>query len=384
MEARRDTSLDVARGLIVALMALDHVRIFFSAAQFDPMDLDHTSIGWYLSRWVTHLCAPGFFFIMGLSASLIEERTSKRETARFLVVRGLWLIFLELTVFGLAWSFNPGWFWFGVIFGLGAAMLVLAALLFLPRVLLMIAAAAFIALHNELWTVGAPPGVLESLLYSGGLANLHLLGPHLVLYSVLPWAALTILGYASARWTMPGGKPNIRLLAVAGAAMIAAFPVLRLAGFGEGDAPSFNTSEGTLHNVLAFFAIDKYPASLLFALLTLGIMALALACFALLDRRQRLWLLAPLRVYGKVPFFFYLLHLFLIHGLALGLAAALGWPTDYLFWTEWPNMEPPDGYGFGLGGVLLIWALVLGLLYPACRWFGRLKAESRVWWMRFL
>lgn len=381
--AQRDASLDVARGLIVALMALDHVRIFFSAAQFDPLDLDQTSLGWYLSRWVTHLCAPGFFFIMGLSASLIADRNSRRATARFLLVRGLWLILLELTVFGLAWSFNPGWFWFGVIFSLGAAMLVLALLIYLPRLVLLALGALVILLHNEFWPASDQPGAAESLLYSGGLVTLPLLGPRLVLYSVLPWAALTLLGYASARWITDAGRPNGRRLAAAGAAMIAAFVALRFAGFGEGDAPPFD-SGSPARDLLAFFAVDKYPVSLLFALITLGILALALAAFAALDRRDRLRLLEPLRVYGRVPFFFYLLHLFLIHGLALALAAALGWSTGYLFWEEWPNLVPPDGYGLGLGGVLAMWLFVLALLYPLCRWFGRLKAERPSRWMRLL
>lgn len=177
------------------------------------MDLNQTSLGWYLSRWATHLCAPGFFFIMGLSASLIEERTSRAATAKFLLVRGLWFILLELTVFGLAWSFNPGWFWFGVIFSLGAAMLVLAALTYLPRLVLLALGAGVTILHNELWPAASEPGAAESLLYSGGLVTLPLIGPRLVLYSVLPWAALTLLGYGSARWIMVGGRPNSRRLA---------------------------------------------------------------------------------------------------------------------------------------------------------------------------
>lgn len=164
--SHRDPALDVARGLIVALMALDHVRIFFSAAQFDPTDLDSTNIGWFLTRWVTHLCAPGFFFIAGVGAALMQGRQSKPELAKFLLIRGGWLIALELAVFGIAWSFNPGWAWLGVIWGLGASMILLAGLVFVPRLLVLAVAMAFTLLHDALWPAAVLPPSVEALLYS--------------------------------------------------------------------------------------------------------------------------------------------------------------------------------------------------------------------------
>ena len=194
-ELGRIGSLDTTRGLIVALMALDHVRIYFSAAQFDPMDLGQTDPGWYLARWVTHLCAPGFFFIMGLGAALMKVRMTAGALTAFLLVRGLWLILLELTVIGFAWSFTPGWFWFGVIFSLGAAMMLLALTHCLPRILLFILASAFILLHNEYWATAFPmPEPVDAILYSGGVIELPAVGPRLALYSILPWAALAVLG----------------------------------------------------------------------------------------------------------------------------------------------------------------------------------------------
>lgn len=381
--AGRNAALDIARGLIVALMALDHVRIFFSAAQFDPLDLDQTSIGWFLTRWITHLCAPGFFFIAGLSATLIESRQTKRALAAFLLVRGLWLILLELAVFGFAWSFNPGWLWLGVIWGLGAAMILLAGLISLPRPLLLAAALAFTLLHNALWPAGLLPPTAETLLYAGGVADLPLLGPRMVLYAVLPWTALMLLGYAAGPWLLPDGRPAVRRLAWAGAAMVAAFLLLRFVGLGQPAGGGYEPGGGP-RAILSFLDVEKYPASLQFSLATLGLMALFLALIARFADRPRLAaLLGPLQAYGRVPFFFYLLHLFLIHGAALLTARLLGWPADHLFWEGiGPSLRPPDGYGFGLAGVWLAWLPILALLYPACSWFGRLKSRRPERWLR--
>lgn len=380
---RRDWALDSTRGLIVALMALDHVRIFFSAAQFDPTDLDSTSLGWFLTRWVTHLCAPGFFFIAGLSAALMQRRQGRRELASFLLVRGLWLILLELAVFGIAWSFNPGWLWFGVIWGLGASMVLLAGLIFVPRSLLLIVAAGFTLLHNWLWPSGLLPATIEALLYSGGVADLPLLGQRLIIYPVLPWAALMAIGYAAAGWLIPA-RPAAGRLAAAGAIMVAAFIVSRVAGLGAPADSGFEPGGG-IRALLSFLNVEKYPPSLQFSLATLGVLALLLALAVRFERLPRAaMLLHPLQAYGRVPFFFYLIHLFLIHGLALAAAVLLGWPTAYLFWEGiGPNLKPPEGYGFGLGGIYPTWLLVLALLYPLCAGFARLKQKHPEAWLRF-
>lgn len=182
---------------------------------------------------------------------------------------------------------------------------------------------------------------------------------------------------------MPKGRPNIRLLIATGLAMISTFLVLRFAGFGEGDAPSC-CAPGVSKPVLAFFAVDKYPASLLFVLVTLGIMSLVFAAVSAIAGRPAARWLEPLRAYGRVPFFFYLVHLFLVHGLALAIAAIRGWPMDYLFWSEWPKLLPPAGYGLSLVRVLGAWLVVLLVLYPLCRGFGALKSRKPSWGLRLL
>ena len=381
----RDPVLDVSRGLIVALMALDHVRIFFSAAQFEPTDLDNSNAAWFFTRFVTHLCAPGFFFIAGMGAGLMRQRgMAGRDLTAFLATRGALLILLEILVFGLAWSFHPGWFWFGVIAGLGGAMILLAAAIFLPRPVLLAAALAFIFLHNSFWPGGALPHAANAFLYSGGMAPLPLLGRHIVLYPLLPWAALMILGYAAADWLMPGGRPQLRRLGLAGLAATAFFVLLRFLHFGEAADGGWSASGDTVRQALSFLNVQKYPPSLQFSLATLGLLALLAAAIAALARGAVPRWLSPLQVYGRAPFFFYLVHIFLIHFLALATALILGWPTGYLFWSPpGPNLVPPDSYGYGLAGIYAMWLLVLALLYWPCRRFGRAKAARPGSWLRY-
>lgn len=374
----------MVRGLIMALMALDHVRMFVSEAQFDPVDLEHTTPGYFFTRLITHLCAPGFFFIAGLSVWLQACRGEPRAAlTRWLVIRGFWLIALELTFCGVAWSFSFHWRWLGVLWGLGAAMLLLALCLGAAKRWLFIAAAAFTLLHNEAWHLIRRAGGSALVVYDAGIARVPLLGEILVLYPVLPWAMLMLLGFASGPYLLPSGRPQYRRLAWAGAASIAAFAVLRLTGMGEPTAGGMKAWDWGMGTALAFLNVEKYPPSTQYTLLTLGVLGLLLAALARV--RAVDGPIAPLLAFGRVPMFFYLLHLPLIHALALGLAHALHWPREFLFWQGVvPNLIPPDGYGIGLFGVYVAWLVVLLLLYPACHWFARVK-RTRSWrWLRLL
>lgn len=376
----RDRSLDILRGVLIVLMAIDHVRIFFSAAQFDPLAVDQTTAGWYFTRWITHVCAPGFFAVAGIGVALMARHMERAEIVRFLLIRGLWLIALEILVLGLAWSFTPGWTWLGVIWGLGAAMILLAGFVYLPRELVLVVAAAFTFLHDLL---PAGEGGLWMLFVSGGFGELPILGREIVLYPVLPWAALMALGYAAGPWLMPEGVPSARRCIMAGAALLAVFLLARLVGFGQPAEGGFAVGAESVQTVLSFLNVAKYPPSLQFSLVTLGLTLLLFGLFA--TGRSAGWFGSFLETFGRVPFFFYVLHLFLIHGLALATAKLLDWPTDYLFWTPpFPNLAPPDGYGFGLPGIYLMWAVVVLLLYPLCLWFAARKKASAAWWMRLL
>ncbi|MFL6722493.1 MAG: DUF1624 domain-containing protein [Sphingomonas sp.] len=385
--AWRDPSLDVTRGLIVALMALDHVRMYFTSAQFDPTDLAHTDIGYFTARWVTHLCAPGFFFIAGLSGGLLETRAGRPAAARLFVTRGLFLVAMEILVFGVAWSFNPGWWWFGVIAGLGAAMIAMSALMFLPKPVIFVLGAAFTLLHNSLWGAIAPGSeTANALLYSADVAKLPVFGPRIVLYPLLPWLALMMMGYAATPVLRRADAGSARRLAGISLALIAAFVLCRAIGFGQGFR-GFTRQADTAHSIMAFMNVSKYPPSLQFSLATLGVVLLFLAVIRLADwNRDRLpgWQ-RLLQTYGQVPFFFYLVHIFLIHASALASATVLGWQTRYLFWHDFgPNLQPPDGYGLPLAGVIVVWLCVLAVMYPICAYFGRLKRNRRSWWLKLL
>ena len=378
-EARRDSTLDIARGLIVALMALDHVRIFFSSAQFEPTDLDQTSLGYFTARWVTHLCAPGFFFIAGLSAGLFERQAGRPAASRFLISRGALLVALEILVFGLAWSFDPGWWWFGVIAGLGASMIAMSALIWLPKPALFAAGALFTLLHNSWWGSIAPSSTtLNAFLYSADIAQLPGFGPRIVLYPLLPWLSLMAMGYAATPFLRKTGSRSAKLLLLIGIFLVLAFAVVRSIGFGEPTKESFaRTATGT-RAFMSFMNVEKYPPSLQFSLVTIGVVLIFLALVRLRSPKGQsgLWV-QVLETYGRVPFFFYFVHLFLIHGSALATAAVLGWPTNYLFWSGYePNLVPPNGYGLPLAGVMAVWIAVLAILYPLCGWYGGVKRSS--------
>ena len=384
--APRDSSLDLARGLIVALMALDHVRMYFSAAQFDPVDLDHTNIAYFLTRWITHLCAPGFFFLAGLGAGLFEAQAGRRAASRFLLTRGAMLIAMEILVFGLAWSFNPGWWWFGVIWGLGAAMVAMAALVYVPRAWLFVAALLFTVLHNSLWgdlTALAPAA--DALLYSGGMATLPGIGERVVVYPVLPWLVLMALGFAATPWLSRGGDPGGRRRLAVGALALALFMIVRLLGFGQPAGGGFIAGNDFGRTLMAWLNVEKYPPSLQYSLATLGIGILVVGLARRFPLLVQAGAMQPLVTFGRVPLLFYQLHLFVIHGAAWGVATLFGWPRDYLVWSgAGPNLIPPDGYGFGLAEVYAAWAIVLAVLLPPCVAFARVKRSSANSWLRLL
>jgi len=378
----RAASLDITRGLIVAIMALDHVRIYFAEAQFDPVDLSQTTEGYFFTRLVTHICAPGFFFIAGLGAWMsLGNSAAKPALARFLALRGLWLVVLDLTVMGVAWSFGfTGWFWFGVLWGLGASMIVLAALVFAPRLLLLVAVIATI-LFQEQWLALIPfeQGSINALFFTGGVWETPFVGSKIVLYPLMPWLALMALGYTVGPYLVDHGRPRAAPIFALGLLLLLGFAVARFIGYGGGLAAD------DPRPLLAFLNVEKYPPSLQFSLLTLGALLVFFGAVAAADRTPGSpAIFHPLRIFGSVPFFFYLLHIFLIHALALACASAFGWPREYLFWSgPWPNLVPPDGYGFGIPGIYAMWFATLALLYFACLWFAGVKARRKDWWLRY-
>jgi uncharacterized membrane protein len=374
----RVASIDALRGLVVVLMALDHVRDYFSAAHFDPLDLTQTSVALFLTRWITHFCAPTFVLLAGVSAHLISKRCTRGELTRFLATRGVWLVVLEVTVVNAAWTFNLNYqhgVFLQVIWAIGVSMIVLAALVHLPLRMIAAFAVVMIAGHNLLDSV-APESFGE---FAWLWSLLHVQSPipvGFVAYPLIPWVGVMALGYVLGAVYELDPRRRCAHLVRLGAAALALFVLLRFLN-DYGDPQPWSAQASVLHTLLSFLNVEKYPPSLLYLLLTLGAGLLVLAAF----ENARGSLSGMLRTFGRVPLFFYVLHITLAH-LAAGLVAlAAGVGTKVL-----TNIFVflPDAWGFGLPVVYLAWLLVLATLYPACRWYAQVRQRRTDWWLSYL
>jgi uncharacterized membrane protein len=385
------TSIDAVRGLAMVLMALDHVRDFFHAGNLmhSPTDLDQTTPAVFLTRWITHFCAPSFVLLTGTGAFLWAQRGKTRgELAQLLLTRGLWLILLELTVIRcLGWYFNfdyrdvPG----TVIWAIGCSMIALAGLVYLPRGVLAVVAVTLVATHN-LWDNVEPEvfggfGWLWAILHSGDSLELLPGVAFRPVYPLLPWVGVIALGYVCGPWMSPSYPRRGRLFLGVGVALTLAFVALRALNV-YGDPAPWSVQRNLLFTVFDFIACEKYPPSLLYLLMTLGPTFLVLACF---ERWAAPQLLVTL---GRVPLFFYLLHLPLIHGLAVLLSFLRHGEANGLFaeppWSPACADIYPQGYGYSLPEVYALCTLVLLILWPACVWYAQLKRRHRAWWLSYL
>jgi uncharacterized membrane protein len=380
-EPTRISSIDIVRGVVMVLMAIDHVRVYAGLPAGGP------TAGIFFTRWVTHFCAPAFIFLAGTSAYMYAQR--HRDVGRFLVTRGVWLILLELTLLRVAWTFNLEFTRYnmaGVIWVIGWCMVLLAPLVRLPLTAVAVFGVTVIAGHNLLDsfpTLGptlADSGLswLWKILYLGfsaGPINLGDGGPAFwVLYSIVPWVGVIAAGYAFGAVLMLEPRQRTRACVAIGLGGVALFLVLR--GFNlYGDPRPWQSG-------FDFLNATKYPASLSFLLMTL---APTIAVMPLLDH-ARGTVARWLTVFGRVPFFYYILHIPLIHVLAMIVSALrTGEVSPWLF-ADHPMgpPPPPDGYPWTLPQLYLTWAVAIGLLYAACRWYANLKARRTDWWLRYL
>jgi uncharacterized membrane protein len=388
--SRRVVSIDLLRGVIMIIMALDHVRDYYhaDALLYDPTDLTRTSVLLFFTRWITHFCAPVFVFLAGTSAFLVGQRKTKKQLSLFLLTRGLWLMFLELTVVNFAWFFNfhfPSFF-LVVIWTLGLSMVVLSALIHLPLKIILVTGILIVAGHNLLDNIHVPGTDIKAFLW----AELHepqrfTIAGHLVGtgYPVLAWIGVMALGYCFGSLYDRNIDPAKRKLwlVMLGVSMIIAFMVLRFYNF-YGDPHPWSQQTSFTFTLLSFLNVTKYPPSLLYVLVTLGPAMLFLA----FTERPKTWISGAILHIGRVPMFYYLLHLYLIHLGAMAAAeiSGIGWQNMIL--SKWPWLEPQlKGYGFSLGVVYLVWISVVLLLYPLCKWYDRYKqAHREKWWLSYL
>jgi len=379
------SALDILRGLVIALMALDHVRDFvMTAAVQDPTVDPTTGPLLFATRWITHFCAPTFVFLAGTSAGLMASRKSAAELASFLLTRGLWLIVLEVLVISSAWTFSPTGVaeWGGrlyvalqVIWAIGASMVVLAGAQFLGRRACLVIGAVILLGHNLLdavWPAASMSGNTAGVWAALHARQLYEVGAFRIFFSypLLPWIGVMLLGYGAAGlFELPEKQRNAWLVRI-GIGMVIAFVLIRALNV-YGDPSPWEGS------VTSFLGTTKYPPSLLYILMTLG--PAAIAC-AFVDR-----LYAPIRnalmTLGRAPLAFYLAHLYLIHAVAMLLGVAQGFAAEQ-FETHYRFF--PQGFGVGLLGVYVIWIAVVVALYPLCRWVAAVKARRKDWWLSYV
>ena len=377
-------SVDILRGVIMILMALDHTRDFFGKPGISPTDLAQTTIPLFFTRWITHFCAPVFFLMMGTGAYLSMRKKTKRELSQFLFTRGLWLIFLELTLFrclGLQFNFDYHATILNVLWALGWAMIVLSVLVHLPASLITAFGLVMIAGHNLLDPVRSS-NVIWTVLHSPNFIVANPQHSVFIAYPLIPWLGVTAVGYSLGQiyaWT---SQRRRTFLLRAGMGLTAAFPILRAINF-YGDPVRWTTQKSAAFTVLSFLNTTKYPPSLLFLLMTLGP---ALLLLGAIDGGTPQFL-RPALTFGRVPMFYFLLHMPLIHLIAVAVCYARYGQTHWMF--ESPTVgqfpiTPPPGWGFSLPIVYLIWVCVVIALYPLCRWFAAVKQRRSDAWLSYL
>lgn len=383
--------IDQVRGILMALMALDHARHFLSdSLETSPTNLTTTTPGQFLTRWVTHFCAPGFVFLAGTGANLYARDRPLRDVSRFLLLRGLWLVLLELTVVRcLGWTFNFDYshIMAGVLWAIGWSMVVLALLIHLDVRAVAAIGVLIITAHNLFDDVRARAfgsfGWLWTILHRTGhvqpLASVRLR----ISYPVLPWIGVIAVGYAfGALLEAPAAVRRRRLIAL-GLSLTVAFVALRALNV-YGDPRPWTVKSSWLFTLFSFLHCEKYPPSLAFLLMTLGPLILALGVL----ERPPLAALQAFQWLGRAPLFFYLLHIPLIHLLAVVLARVRYGHAEFLFQNppaaRGPSFPMPDGYGYPLPLVYLIWIAVVGGLMWLCRWYGKYKQAHPSAWLTYL
>lgn len=384
----RIQSIDLLKGLVMVIMALDHVRDYFhySAFFFDATDPEQTTWPIFITRFITHFCAPAFSFLAGTSAFMIGKRKLPAELSSFLFKRGLWLVFVEIIIINFGWKFDINFTHIGLqtIWSLGISMIVLAGLIYLPKKIILAISIVIIFGHNLLDNIHFEGSYLWSILHE--YKQFEFIEGHKVLfaYSLLPWIAVMSLGYCfgSLYDSSFEVKKRKRILNNLGIGSLVLFLIL-IAINKYGNPVQWTNYGITSKTLMSIFDINKYPPSLLYLLITLG------GTFLFLANAEKLKgkVVDFFCVFGRVPFFYYILHIYLIHLIAVFAAefTGFGWQVMVSMPTFATRVEALKGYGFNLITVYVVWIIVILLLYPLCKKFDNYKqSHKEKWWLSYL
>jgi len=399
LQARyRVQSIDVLRGIVMVIMALDHVRDFFykadvsnaAAVATDPTNMATTYPALFFTRWITHFCAPVFLFLSGTSAFLISKKKSKVELSFFLITRGLLLVFVELFIITLGWTFDPLYhvFILQVIWAIGVSMIILGLLVFLPASVIVVTGLIIVCLHNLLDDPSIAQkfkgNVASDLAYFGQFAVYHLSASRIfiIVYAFLPWTGIMLLGYGFGKFFTSAYDEVKRrkTLLLLGCSVILLFFILRFVNVYGDPLPWSKQPRGAVYTVMSFFNVNKYPPSLLFICMTLGP---AIILLSLLERIRNRFT-SIMNVYGRVPMLYYMIHFFVIHTIVVIVFYATGHNSSQIVGKGNIFLFRPSDLGFGLPGVYIIWLFVVIVLFPVCKRYDRYKSTHSNWWLKYI
>ena len=380
-ENNRISSIDVTRGIVMVIMALDHVRDFMhtSSMSQSPTNLQTTTTALFMTRWITHLCAPTFVFLSGLSAYIAYKRSNNlSESRRFLLTRGIWLVIIEFTIINFALWFDIHFRFeiLEVISAIGLSFIILGLLLKLPSRIIGIAGIIIIFGHNLLQGVNLPANSAVSFIFSVLFRpSLFQITPSFSFYTgypVIPWLGIMLAGFACGElFEIPAERRN-KILIKTGLSILALFIIIRFINI-YGDPAPWTKQKSTLFTFLSFINTTKYPPSLLFTLMIIGITFVLL----FLSDKVKNKFTEIFSVYGKVPLFYFVIHLYIIHALMFVMLFLQGIKGKELQFGVFNNGRPKTGGGVDLAIIYLIWLGVVIILYPVCKWYGRYKSEHK-------
>jgi|WetSurSiteA1Bulk_404760.scaffolds.fasta_scaffold04532_4 uncharacterized membrane protein len=388
-DLKRIESIDFVRGLVMIVMALDHTRDFMhiSSLTQDPLNLATTTPFLFFTRWVTHFCAPVFVFLSGTSAYLsVRKRANLVKSRNFLITRGIWLVIMEFTVvnFALWFDLNFRIILFQVIAAIGISFIILSFLIKLRPVIIGITGLVIIFGHNLVSLIPFGDGSIIKLILSPLFDfNLYQISPHftfVIAYPLIPWLGIMLAGFAAGRLLELPDKRRKKILLIIASSALLVFVFLRLSNF-YGDQAPWSIQKNIILTILSFVNVSKYPPSLLFTLMTLGVMFLVLSIFDGVKNRST----EIIKVFGRVPFFYYLIHLYLIHLLMLLIMFLQGYHWSDLSFEPFQFGRAGAGSGIGLTAVYLVWLSLITLLYPLCKWYSDYKlAHKGKYFLRYL